>query len=148
MVLIFDYAHRKINYSVEIHTEIHHYLQLLMQILMFLINPLFSLSWAYYIICHLLRECMLFCFWHPINAFCFACSYGMRYIAKVLKNSLHEKFPDASEDELMKVEALRCINICFYFFKFTVQYVFAHTESAFLIIVSRLGAVWSYKRFW
>uniref|UniRef100_A0A3P9CCJ8 IQ motif containing GTPase activating protein 2 n=1 Tax=Maylandia zebra TaxID=106582 RepID=A0A3P9CCJ8_9CICH len=26
--------------------------------------------------------------------------YGMRYIAKVLKNSLHEKFPDASEDEL------------------------------------------------
>uniref|UniRef100_A0A8P4GUV5 IQ motif containing GTPase activating protein 2 n=1 Tax=Dicentrarchus labrax TaxID=13489 RepID=A0A8P4GUV5_DICLA len=29
--------------------------------------------------------------------------YGMRYIAKVLKNSLHEKFPDASEDELMKI---------------------------------------------
>ncbi|XP_076015996.1 ras GTPase-activating-like protein IQGAP2 [Genypterus blacodes] len=29
--------------------------------------------------------------------------YGMRYIAKVLKNTLHEKFPDASEDELMKI---------------------------------------------
>uniref|UniRef100_A0A673CKS0 IQ motif containing GTPase activating protein 2 n=1 Tax=Sphaeramia orbicularis TaxID=375764 RepID=A0A673CKS0_9TELE len=29
--------------------------------------------------------------------------YGMRYVAKVLKNSLHEKFPDASEDELMKI---------------------------------------------
>lgn len=39
-----------------------------------------------------------------MSAFCFACSYGMRYIAKVLKNTLHEKFPDASEDELMKVK--------------------------------------------
>eukprot|EP00061_Rhincodon_typus_P016974 g45460.t1 len=29
-------------------------------------------------------------------------SYGMRYIAKVLKNSLHEKFPDSTEDELLK----------------------------------------------
>uniref|UniRef100_A0A7N9ANZ1 IQ motif containing GTPase activating protein 2 n=1 Tax=Mastacembelus armatus TaxID=205130 RepID=A0A7N9ANZ1_9TELE len=29
--------------------------------------------------------------------------YGMRYIAKVLKNSLHKKFPEASEDELLKV---------------------------------------------
>ncbi|XP_030593239.1 ras GTPase-activating-like protein IQGAP2 isoform X2 [Archocentrus centrarchus] len=29
--------------------------------------------------------------------------YGMRYIAKVLKNSLHERFPDASEDELLKI---------------------------------------------
>uniref|UniRef100_A0A3P8TPU4 IQ motif containing GTPase activating protein 2 n=1 Tax=Amphiprion percula TaxID=161767 RepID=A0A3P8TPU4_AMPPE len=29
--------------------------------------------------------------------------YGMRYIAKVLKNTLHEKFPDASEDELLKI---------------------------------------------
>lgn len=29
--------------------------------------------------------------------------YGMRYIAKVLKHSLHEKFPDATEDELLKV---------------------------------------------
>lgn len=32
----------------------------------------------------------------------------MRYIAKVLKNSLHEKFPDASEEELMKVEVPEC----------------------------------------
>uniref|UniRef100_A0A668AUD9 IQ motif containing GTPase activating protein 2 n=1 Tax=Myripristis murdjan TaxID=586833 RepID=A0A668AUD9_9TELE len=29
--------------------------------------------------------------------------YGMRYIAKVLRSSLHEKFPDASEDELLKI---------------------------------------------
>nr|XP_041567035.1 ras GTPase-activating-like protein IQGAP2 isoform X6 [Taeniopygia guttata] len=29
--------------------------------------------------------------------------YGMRYIAKVLKSSLHDKFPDATEDELLKV---------------------------------------------
>lgn len=29
--------------------------------------------------------------------------YAMRYIAKVLKNSLHEKFPDAGEDELLKI---------------------------------------------
>ncbi|XP_060116396.1 ras GTPase-activating-like protein IQGAP1 [Heteronotia binoei] len=29
--------------------------------------------------------------------------YGMRFIAKVLKDSLHEKFPDASEDELLKI---------------------------------------------
>uniref|UniRef100_A0A4W3GVR8 IQ motif containing GTPase activating protein 2 n=1 Tax=Callorhinchus milii TaxID=7868 RepID=A0A4W3GVR8_CALMI len=29
--------------------------------------------------------------------------YGMRYIAKVLKNSLHEKFPDSTEDELLKI---------------------------------------------
>ncbi|CAL8346615.1 unnamed protein product [Lota lota] len=29
--------------------------------------------------------------------------YGMRYIAKVLKNSLHTKFPDATEDELLKI---------------------------------------------
>lgn len=27
----------------------------------------------------------------------------MRFFAKVLKDSLHEKFPDASEDELLKV---------------------------------------------
>ncbi|XP_067885598.1 ras GTPase-activating-like protein IQGAP2 isoform X2 [Heterodontus francisci] len=32
-----------------------------------------------------------------------AIPYGMRYIAKVLKNSLHEKFPDATEDELLKI---------------------------------------------
>ncbi|XP_074060726.1 ras GTPase-activating-like protein IQGAP2 isoform X2 [Macrotis lagotis] len=29
--------------------------------------------------------------------------YGMRYIAKILKNSLHKKFPDATEDELLKI---------------------------------------------
>ncbi|KAG7278328.1 hypothetical protein CRUP_029933 [Coryphaenoides rupestris] len=29
--------------------------------------------------------------------------YGMRYIAKVLKNSLHAKFPEATEDELLKI---------------------------------------------
>uniref|UniRef100_A0A8C6X7K2 IQ motif containing GTPase activating protein 2 n=1 Tax=Naja naja TaxID=35670 RepID=A0A8C6X7K2_NAJNA len=29
--------------------------------------------------------------------------YGLRYIAKVLKNSLHEKFPEATEDELLKI---------------------------------------------
>ncbi|XP_038147744.1 ras GTPase-activating-like protein IQGAP2 [Cyprinodon tularosa] len=29
--------------------------------------------------------------------------YGMRYIAKVLKQSLHQKFPEASEDELLKI---------------------------------------------
>ncbi|XP_069079697.1 ras GTPase-activating-like protein IQGAP2 isoform X1 [Pleurodeles waltl] len=29
--------------------------------------------------------------------------YGMRYVAKVLKNSLHEKFPDATDDELLKI---------------------------------------------
>ncbi|CAG00272.1 unnamed protein product [Tetraodon nigroviridis] len=28
--------------------------------------------------------------------------YGMRFISKVLKDSLHEKFPDATEDELLK----------------------------------------------
>ncbi|XP_055017385.1 ras GTPase-activating-like protein IQGAP2 [Boleophthalmus pectinirostris] len=38
--------------------------------------------------------------------------YGMRYIAKVLKNSLHEKFPDASEDELLKIVA----NLLYYRF--------------------------------
>lgn len=35
--------------------------------------------------------------------FCLSHSYGMRFIAKVLKDSLHEKFPDAGEDELLKV---------------------------------------------
>lgn len=27
----------------------------------------------------------------------------MRFISKVLKDTLHEKFPDATEDELLKV---------------------------------------------
>ncbi|XP_056135210.1 ras GTPase-activating-like protein IQGAP1 isoform X2 [Lampris incognitus] len=29
--------------------------------------------------------------------------YGMRFIAKVLNDTLHEKFPDATEDELLKI---------------------------------------------
>ncbi|XP_058512393.1 ras GTPase-activating-like protein IQGAP2 isoform X3 [Ochotona princeps] len=29
--------------------------------------------------------------------------YGLRYVAKVLKSSLHEKFPDATEEELLKI---------------------------------------------
>ncbi|KAK7912631.1 hypothetical protein WMY93_012842 [Mugilogobius chulae] len=29
--------------------------------------------------------------------------YGMRFISKVLKDSLHEKFPDATEDELLQI---------------------------------------------
>uniref|UniRef100_A0A6Q2YK68 Uncharacterized protein n=1 Tax=Esox lucius TaxID=8010 RepID=A0A6Q2YK68_ESOLU len=29
--------------------------------------------------------------------------YGMRYTSKVLKDTLHEKFPDATEDELLKI---------------------------------------------
>uniref|UniRef100_A0A8C5AZ72 IQ motif containing GTPase activating protein 1 n=1 Tax=Gadus morhua TaxID=8049 RepID=A0A8C5AZ72_GADMO len=29
--------------------------------------------------------------------------YGMRFISKVLKDTLHEKFPDATEDELVKI---------------------------------------------
>ena len=29
--------------------------------------------------------------------------YGIRYIAKVLKHSLETKFPDASEDDVLKV---------------------------------------------
>lgn len=29
--------------------------------------------------------------------------YGMRFISKVLKDTLQEKFPDATEDELLKV---------------------------------------------
>lgn len=37
----------------------------------------------------------------------------MRYIAKVLKSSLHQKFPEASEDELLKVETLTCLKMSF-----------------------------------
>lgn len=71
---------------------------------------------------------MLFCVSCSIDAVCFACSYGMRYIAKVLKNSLHEKFPDASEDELLKVEALKCIHIRLYvFIHMSVYFECAHT---------------------
>lgn len=38
-------------------------------------------------------------------AFYFLRSYGMRFIAKVLKDSRHDKFPDAGEDELLKVRS-------------------------------------------
>lgn len=38
---------------------------------------------------------------HSICVFYFR--YGMRFISKVLKDTLHEKFPDATEDELLKV---------------------------------------------
>lgn len=34
-------------------------------------------------------------------------SYGMRFISKVLKDTLHEKFPDATEDELLKVQSIQ-----------------------------------------
>lgn len=43
--------------------------------------------------------------------FCYACSYAMRYIAKVLKNSLHEKFPEASGDDVLKVFVLNMFTI-------------------------------------
>lgn len=43
------------------------------------------------------------CLQQPYLPFSFSSSYGMRFIAKVLKDSLHEKFPDAGEDELLKV---------------------------------------------
>lgn len=33
----------------------------------------------------------------------FPCRYGMRFIAKTLKDTLNERFPDATEDELLKV---------------------------------------------
>lgn len=39
----------------------------------------------------------------PAHQVCLSLRYGMRFIAKVLKDSLHEKFPDAGEDELLKV---------------------------------------------
>ncbi|XP_017307303.1 ras GTPase-activating-like protein IQGAP2 [Ictalurus punctatus] len=32
-----------------------------------------------------------------------AIPYGMRYMAKVLKDTLHEKFPDSSDDDLLKI---------------------------------------------
>lgn len=34
---------------------------------------------------------------------CFPRRYGMRFIAKTLKDTLNERFPDAAEDELLKV---------------------------------------------
>lgn len=53
---------------------------------------------------------------HPTPAalieFCPSHSYGMRFIAKVLKDSLHEKFPDAGEDELLKVRIWTLAHPC------------------------------------
>uniref|UniRef100_A0A673NH71 Ras GTPase-activating-like protein IQGAP1 n=1 Tax=Sinocyclocheilus rhinocerous TaxID=307959 RepID=A0A673NH71_9TELE len=43
---------------------------------------------------------------HTIHLHIFSSStytYGMRYIAKVLNDTLHKKFPDATEDELLKI---------------------------------------------
>uniref|UniRef100_A0A8C2H592 IQ motif containing GTPase activating protein 1 n=1 Tax=Cyprinus carpio TaxID=7962 RepID=A0A8C2H592_CYPCA len=37
------------------------------------------------------------------NHLCFRCRYGMRFIAKMLKDTLNERFPDATEDELLKI---------------------------------------------
>lgn len=48
-------------------------------------------------------ELVAFCSLALLTTFCPPHSYGMRFIAKVLKDSLHEKFPDAGEDELLKV---------------------------------------------
>uniref|UniRef100_A0A673NPL1 Ras GTPase-activating-like protein IQGAP1 n=1 Tax=Sinocyclocheilus rhinocerous TaxID=307959 RepID=A0A673NPL1_9TELE len=40
---------------------------------------------------------------HTIHLHLIILSYGMRYIAKVLNDTLHKKFPDATEDELLKI---------------------------------------------
>lgn len=64
---------------------------------------------------------------HLVHVFCCcACSYGMRYVAKVLKNSLHEKFPDATEDELLKVNVL----------SFAIHTPFVHVADIGLVISS------------
>lgn len=59
---------------------------------------------------------------------CSTCSYGMRYIAKVLKSSLHEKFPDATEDELLKVD----------FQEQTTSHLFFWCQRGFLLTLSIL----------
>jgi len=38
-----------------------------------------------------------------VHLILFPCRYGMRFIAKTLKDTLNERFPDATEDELLKV---------------------------------------------
>lgn len=64
----------------------------------------------------------------------------MRYIAKVLKNSLHEKFPDASEDELMKVEVPECAVLTVYVYECVsdgaVIILLHHTKSKWWILVT------------
>lgn len=47
-----------------------------------------------------------------LTGFCPPHRYGMRFIAKVLKDSLHEKFPDAGEDELLKVSMSTLAGTC------------------------------------
>lgn len=44
--------------------------------------------------------CCLMCSWASP---CPLLSYGMRYVAKILRTSLAEKFPNASEEEIDKV---------------------------------------------
>lgn len=52
--------------------------------------------------------------------------YGLRYTAKVLRDSLHEKFPQASEEELYKVSTLfpqsemMSVNFCVSVYTFAV----------------------------
>ena len=55
------------------------------------------------VLTHIGPVLLLFCSPAALIKFCPSHSYGMRFIAKVLKDSLHEKFPDAGEDELLKV---------------------------------------------
>lgn len=85
--------------------------------------------------------------------FLFLCStrsYGMRYIAKVLKSSLHEKFPDATEDELLKVD----------FWGQTASSLFFYCQRGFSLTLSilrnwehqhllkKLGSPWVAKWWW
>lgn len=42
----------------------------------------------------------------PEYTYCFVPSYGMRYVAKVLKTTLAEKFPDATENEVYKASVV------------------------------------------
>lgn len=66
--------------------------------------------WSY-LACVIMHVVMLILQWIAGNYFSgfvfypllFSCSYGMRYMAKVLKDTLHEKFPDSSDDDLLKV---------------------------------------------
>lgn len=45
--------------------------------------------------------------------FSVCCSYGLRYTAKVLRDALRTKFPEASEDELYKVNTCyTVIQVC------------------------------------
>lgn len=83
-------------------------------VLFSIFSSLFSPPYFSSGVCVYVKACCFIVFDFPSLLFLFACSYGMRYIAKVLKNSLHKKFPDASEDELLKVESV-CKSIAQYF---------------------------------